>query len=268
MSAAPDLIQPIIGYRQWRVIAGADGAPTLHSGGIGGSPWEPGVNHAACKLTQLSESGAYSPKPSVTQSAERPHQAPGHDCACGLYGMHALREPEDPTLPTGAIQAWGRIEVHPGGFRAEYARVVVLGLPVQPASEEAIAEVEAAAARYGVRCVEADLVEQAALELSRPVPADLRPRYEDRYEHERSPGAAPLEVGQSLSAMHRSASTLSAINRPAPATAVRRPWAHSPLPPGERISPGDESFEGAVLLGGFVIVLVIGVAMGIAALFG
>ena len=30
---------------------------------------------------------------------ERPHQAPGHDCACGLYGMHEPTEPEDPTIP-------------------------------------------------------------------------------------------------------------------------------------------------------------------------
>lgn len=53
MSDAPDLIAPIIGYRQWRVAPNAVGEPELSSGGIGDAAWTPGTNRAECKLTQL-----------------------------------------------------------------------------------------------------------------------------------------------------------------------------------------------------------------------
>jgi hypothetical protein len=67
----------------------------------------------------------------------RPHEAPGKWCSCGLYGLHpsegsATRVLEEagaecwPAELGGLIEAWGRVEVHETGFRAEFARPVAL----------------------------------------------------------------------------------------------------------------------------------------------
>ena len=193
MSDAPDLIAPIIGYRQWRVTRNAAGEPELSSGGIGDAAWTPSTNRAECKLTQLAAAGTYSPSQTVAEGGERPHEAPGADCSCGMYGTHALDEPEDSTLPTGAIVAWGRIEVHRSGLRAEYARVAVLGMPKVVRSDAQRELVEAAAARYGVPCVPGDRVEEAARELGSPVPASLLPERPGDLDYQPAPQPGPRQ---------------------------------------------------------------------------
>jgi hypothetical protein len=61
------------------------------------------------------------------------HYAPAPDCSCGAYAYHpsrmrlrSLARREAPPLPvvSGAVAAWGRVEVHLQGFRAEFARPV------------------------------------------------------------------------------------------------------------------------------------------------
>ena len=60
------------------------------------------------------------------------HAPPVADCMCGLY---ALTDPADRRLDfradqaVGAIAAWGDLEVHRTGFRAEHACVTALALP-------------------------------------------------------------------------------------------------------------------------------------------
>jgi hypothetical protein len=60
------------------------------------------------------------------------HRAPDPNCRCGIYGMHPnqigewfemTRRPFDwgPTVH-GIVEAWGRVELHEDGFRAEFAR--------------------------------------------------------------------------------------------------------------------------------------------------
>ena len=187
MTDAPDLIAPIVGYRQWRLARNAAGEAELSSGGIGDAAWIPGTNRAECKLTQLAAAGTYSPPPSVAEGAERPHEAPGAECSCGMYGTHALDEPEDPTLPTGAIVAWGRIEVHRTGLRAEYARVAVLGMPKTIRSDAQRELVAEAAERYGVPCVSGDRVEELARGLGSPVPRSLLPEEPGDLDYQPSP---------------------------------------------------------------------------------
>lgn len=61
------------------------------------------------------------------------HRPPGRDCTCGLYAWHPRTLPRAmarriSSLSTrkvvGVIEAWGQIELHPFGFRAQFARPV------------------------------------------------------------------------------------------------------------------------------------------------
>jgi hypothetical protein len=103
--SAPDLTRKVVGFRAFDVVGG-----DLESTGQY-TRWMPGPNRARC-LNDTS------------------HAAPVKDCLCGLYAYH--RPPEG--WRTGELQgecaaavtAWGRIEVHRDGFRAEYAQVELL----------------------------------------------------------------------------------------------------------------------------------------------
>jgi hypothetical protein len=137
----PDFVEPLVGYRAWRL---AGDALVPWSAGLAGT-WTPGVNQARC-----------------LHAANDPrHAPPVADCSCGLYALAGvdddrLRHDRD---AVGAIVAWGDVEVHATGFRAQYAAVVALALPAPMA----------AARRYGVPLVpRADLV-AAALEYGRPI---------------------------------------------------------------------------------------------------
>jgi hypothetical protein len=110
-SLAPDLIQPVVGYRLWRL--GVDGlwSPYVED------RWTPGVHTAVCRA----------------QAPGHDDAAPGHDCSCGIYawyepclilGWAATRH-----LVAGAVALWGEIELHPFGMRAREAMVVALVAP-------------------------------------------------------------------------------------------------------------------------------------------
>jgi glycine cleavage system H protein len=94
---------------------------------------------------------------------------------CGLY---ALTDPADRRLDfradqaVGAIAAWGDLEVHRSGFRAEHACVTALALPDRAGFDqrEALAR---AAERYGVPLVAADRLSDEALRHGAPLPEDL-----------------------------------------------------------------------------------------------
>jgi hypothetical protein len=111
---APDLVEPVIGYRHWRIDDGALWSP------FAAYRWVRGVNVARCTL-----------------DAGHP-ELPGHACTCGL---HAWYRPcprlgyATPDLVGGAVAMWGDIEVHPTGVRAQYATVVALVLPLSRTSK-------------------------------------------------------------------------------------------------------------------------------------
>jgi hypothetical protein len=267
MTAAPDLIAPILGYRQWRLIRNERGEAELRSGGVGDAVWIPGVNRAECKLNTLAAAGTYSPTLDVAQSAEQAHQAPGTDCSCGIYATHLLEEPEDPTLPSGAIAAWGRIEVHRAGLRAEYARIVVLGMPETIRSDAQRELVVEAAARYGVRCVPAELVEEVAREAGAPVPSALRPQQsDDAYDYSPFSSARRGEPAGFGASVGRSLSALAGPARDGlPMGTRRRGPVYDPVLDDEGLT-GEPTSQMAVFLGSIGLLAIIAITVLVASL--
>jgi glycine cleavage system H lipoate-binding protein len=149
---APDFLEAVVGYRAWHVEE--DGL--LRPWTFMALPWQPGANRAVC-------------------ARDVRHCPPVADCMCGLY---ALTDPADRRLDfradqaVGAIAAWGDLEVHRSGFRAEHACVTALALPDRAGFEqrEALAR---AAERYGVPLVAADRLSDEALRHGAPLPEDL-----------------------------------------------------------------------------------------------
>jgi hypothetical protein len=135
VSAAPDLIEPVLGFRAFEV--GDD--LLLRSPQMDSWAWRPGTVTTRCTRTRLTGW--------VT------HVAPGRNCSCGL---HAYRQLE-PRLKEGdwsvaAIAAWGEMELHATGFRAQHACVVALAATPRLGLEERHL-VARTAERYGVAAV-------------------------------------------------------------------------------------------------------------------
>ena len=156
--SAPDFIEAVIGYRAWRV----DREARLCAW-TGRTAWTSGVNRARCFAVPL---GGLRP---------RRHSAPDPDCMCGLY---ALNDSGDARLALGdvwgAIAAWGSVQVHRTGFRAELACVVALAAD-EAADAERRWRLEAVARAYGVPLVPAGELEAAALVHGSPLPFDGLP---------------------------------------------------------------------------------------------
>ena len=123
MSGAPPFVPGRIhGVRLWTVTLGC-GSMALC--GLNGSAWTAGGEPTRARC---------SPFVSRYTGRERHDHAPASNCTCGLYSMHpwpeqtaevagSLLAGDDLAIPVmGVVEAWGRIEVHEDGFRAEYAR--------------------------------------------------------------------------------------------------------------------------------------------------
>lgn len=161
---APDLIAPVIGFRAWRL-----GADRLLSPYIP-CRWEGRTMHAQCydaNRTLLRGEGWL----------DAPHPSPDPRCQCGIYAYHrpGLRAYYGEfAWAEGIIAAWGRIEVHADGFRAEHARIEALARPDRdtPAVHRTI---EAVAAGLGVPLLERAELAGAAEAYGRPLPASSMP---------------------------------------------------------------------------------------------
>lgn len=162
MSLAPDFIEPAAGYRAWRLGQRDELLPF----GVNAAPWARGVNEATCERHFIGW------RPTTT------HAAPATDCTCGFYALH---DPTDERLDfytraratgppaVGAIGAWGDMEVHRAGFRAQFACVIALAEhPRMPRGEREA--VWRAAERYGVPFVPWDDLRAAALREAAPLP--------------------------------------------------------------------------------------------------
>jgi hypothetical protein len=164
---SPDLIQPVIGFRSFHC-----GHSELYSSSVGASLWRPGTNRAVCKGFNARLVGYAGPR-----KAE-PHSAPDPSCACGLYAYHDIDSVGEGwgSLAIGAIAAWGRIEVHHAGFRAEYASVVaLLDAPLRP--------VDQVARVYRAACVPTkESLVTAAYVHGIEIPRELRPPKPERNE--------------------------------------------------------------------------------------
>jgi len=161
VSAAPDLIEPVVGFRKWRLVGDHLSSPYIPL------RWDEPVVHARC----------YPANRGLLFGAgwlDEPHDAPHPRCKCGIYAWHRPPSPgplPDPGRVLGAVSLWGRIEVHADGVRAEHARIDALGLvpEVGAAQRGRMAEI---AARLGVPLVP----ERELPSLARPLPPSLVPR--------------------------------------------------------------------------------------------
>jgi hypothetical protein len=157
MSGPPVYPECVIGYRSW--YAGSDAGlwpagwvPAASSARSVHRPWQAGPNTAACPLAD--------------------HAAPDQHCTCGLYAGFDVPAPAHGFV-VGAVAAWGLVQVHRDGFRAEHAQITALR------DDPARTDLRAIAARYRVPLVAPGLLELEAQRHGR----DVTPR--------RIPGAAP-----------------------------------------------------------------------------
>ncbi len=154
MEFAPDLIEPIVGFRHWRLVDGA------LSSMFSMTAWEGSQMTARC-----------------TGGDHAPAQTPSPECMCGIYAYY---EPCPRTasamtgdLVGGAVVVWGRVEAHATGVRAEHARIVALDLPlVRRDKRRAVAHI---AERLGVPAIPHRQLKAAALAQGASLPTSLRP---------------------------------------------------------------------------------------------
>lgn len=156
----PTFSECVIGYRSWR-LADWVLAPVSY-----GHPWRPGVNRAKC----VAHEGLF---PSVTFGSgitfEPPkpknHAAPQQDCTCGLHAYHEIPQQAEGVV-IGAVAAWGDLQVHCNGFRAEYAQILAL------VAADGLEEV---AGLYGVPLVPLEMLTMEAHQHGSPLPESMRP---------------------------------------------------------------------------------------------
>jgi GNAT superfamily N-acetyltransferase len=154
LRTAPDLIDPVVGFRQWRLAEGRLCSP------FSDVRWDEAVVDAVCPL-----------------GAHGPEDVPAEACSCGIY---ALYEPCPRTASTatadlvsGAVVVWGTIQLHANGMRAGSCRVIALELPVSRGRkrDECVAVAEA----LGVPAVRHRELRARAARYGAPLPAALRP---------------------------------------------------------------------------------------------
>jgi hypothetical protein len=146
---APDLIDPVVAFRNWRVVDGR--LRSVYEPVF----WLDPMQRADCR---------------AEHRGHPPHDAPASGCTCGIYASHRP-DYEFPTLDyrgvSGIVTAWGNIEVHADGIRAEWVQVEALSIyerwtrrqidAVRAVAEDLGSDVidlddlAAAAGRYGVR---------------------------------------------------------------------------------------------------------------------
>lgn len=185
----PDLVQYVVGYRAWRLVEDlATERDVLRSTGAGRTEWQPGVNVASCDgfdkaawgltMGQMARSMHLAfghPLPEEPDEPEHePHFAPDPDCGCGLYALYA---PDfDGYYVDGAVVAWGKIEVHRDGFRAEKAKIVALAIPDRCATDSTLRQrIERVGKRYGAEVVPACDLVTAAREHGIEMPESMKP---------------------------------------------------------------------------------------------
>jgi hypothetical protein len=153
---APDLIEPVVGFRAWRLDDDFLLSPSTDEW------WPPGTELAARCLrgTHL-------------------EPAPAHDCDCGIYAYYEAytsatwyaTRPAD-SIP-GAVLAWGRIEASYAGMRAQFARLLCLGLP--PWADRARKRhIYAGATRLGIQVTPLKDLARVAADAGQPIPPILR----------------------------------------------------------------------------------------------
>lgn len=157
-AAAPDLIEPVVGFREWLVVRGALQSPYIPY------RWEAPVAEARCfpanRNLQFGRGWL-----------DEPHNAPHPRCKCGIYAVYRPRAATpfpDAERVWGVVTLWGRIEVHVDGMRAQHARVEALALGTGDRRGDE-AKLRSIASELGVALVEWDELPEAADRCGRPL---------------------------------------------------------------------------------------------------
>jgi hypothetical protein len=153
-SVAPDLVVPLVGFRQWRMTDG--GLASVYDG----APWPDGRLTARCDRGHTAD------------------EVPAKNCSCGVYAYYdpcpRTASAATPDLIGGAVVLWGRIEAHIYGMRGKHARIVALELPLSRGRKRrAVIEI---ADRLGVPAVPHRSLKAVALEQGEVLAPALRPK--------------------------------------------------------------------------------------------
>ena len=163
-SHAPDLIEPIVAFRSWRVVDGR--LRSVHLPEF----WTQRDMTARCLY-------ADAPDADAPRAAAARHASPDRGCTCGIYAYY---EP-DLNFPTvdhrgvaGIVSVWGAVEVHDEGMRAEHARVEALALYSRWTTRQ-IEAVRSVASELDVDIVDLDDIVDAARRYGQPITPALVP---------------------------------------------------------------------------------------------
>jgi hypothetical protein len=161
---APDLVEPVIAFRSWRVVDGELVSPFVDE------RWGAEIVVARCHRGSA-ETFRY-----ADELLPYEHVSPHPDCRCGI---HAYFEPRSAVSGVdyrgvlGLAAMWGRIEVHPAGLRAQYARVQALGSSPSWSGRQRAAVI-AIADRLQLPLIDEQALPVAATDFGSPLPASLR----------------------------------------------------------------------------------------------
>jgi hypothetical protein len=115
----PDLIEPVVGFRNWRIFRNGPRDGELSSPYLPVS-WTERVHRAECRR-----------RGSAEELLQEAHRAPAAGCGCGISAYH---EPTgqfskiDYRAVSGIVTVWGAIQVDGEEMRAEVARIEALAL--------------------------------------------------------------------------------------------------------------------------------------------
>jgi hypothetical protein len=119
---APDYIEPMLGWRSWRIHEGVLGS-VAQSDHI----WKTTPQRAYCLAGIPASWAEFLPS----------HEAPHMGCACGYYATKTYLQLRE-QMPTyrydffviGVVAMWGRVIDYTRGYRAEYAHpLLLIGMP-------------------------------------------------------------------------------------------------------------------------------------------
>lgn len=212
MDDRPLFTEPVVGYRWWRLSSDGTLIPRTFN-----EAWQPGVNTARCMPHRIR---------GLRQDPD-PHHAPSQNCDCGIYAMHELDvrpfRLEEPAAVVGAIVAWGDLEVHADGFRAEHARVVALAYTLNMRIRRR-QMIRRAALAHGCEYVLLHHLEETAERYGQPLPASARPELTEMEKFAARTAAMGFSAASGTSSTHY---TGAAINLGAPSQGPRwwRIWA-------------------------------------------
>jgi hypothetical protein len=123
--AVPDAIEPLVGWRYWR-LAVDGGLARLASLAGPHHPWSPGEPlRARCRRSGIDPDDPRYRYASCYDCT--PHRSPGEDCTCGIYAARDLGRLRGHVLlglrrvVVGEVRLWGKVVPGAHGYRAELA---------------------------------------------------------------------------------------------------------------------------------------------------